>query len=89
MLAFVLRWGSETPMTDNGLLLILITTNISSACIAYLVTLAYWRDKHYDTLRDIAKERLQDKVAIDNARIIQRVYGDTLGLTIMERDNAL
>ena len=44
-------------MSEQSMLILLATTNICSAAIAYLVTMAYWRDKHYDTLRSIAERR--------------------------------
>ena len=71
-------------MDDSGMILTLIGTNLASAFIGFLVTYAYWRDVHMKTLRGIAAERRQDAHAIQNAKIIQRVYGDTLGLDIME-----
>ena len=57
---------------------------IASAGISAMVTAAYWREKHYAILRQIAAERRADANAINNARIVEQVYGSTLGLDIQE-----
>lgn len=58
---------------------------LASAGISAIATAAYWRDKHIALLKEVAKDRRADAATIRNAKIIENVYGKTLGLDIQER----